>query len=122
MREPRQDDRRVENQEARLPGLSPGFRVQSAPKGHAGIIQLNGRRLSKGDRFEKTRYRCLPPDATEKAHDFIAPMTIQPKPRRRVRELRAIVDRGLASGWRYAFAVSEIATALLSDQKKRRPF
>lgn len=95
-----------------------GVARPECPKGHEGTVQLNGRRESKGGRFEKTRYRCLPSDRAEKAHDFIAPLAARRPAHDHGLECESCErpferTEGLASGWRYAFAVREVAEALV---------
>jgi hypothetical protein len=81
-------------------------------------VSLNGRQLSADGLYEKTIYRCVPAETTEKRHDFLAPMAA----------LRAAHDHdaecpscersfergeGLAAGFRYAFPVRQVAEALV---------
>jgi hypothetical protein len=78
----------------------------------------DGARARAVGRFEKTRYRCLPSDRAEKAHDFIAPFAAR-RPAHdhglECESCEAPFERaeGLASSWRYAFAVREVAEALV---------
>lgn len=96
-----------------------GVRRPRCPDGHAGRVVLNGtRRSSLGGRFEKSRYRCIPADRLERAHDFMEPTAA----RRRLvlnhpEECRTCGrpyyrGQGDATGWRYAFSIPQVAEAL----------
>jgi hypothetical protein len=91
----------------------------NCPRGHQGAIHLIGRRLSKNGVFGKTRYRCAPTDRNEKRHDFLAPMSARRAAHQHAGAECPSCERafgraeGLATGWRYGFAVREVAEALV---------
>jgi hypothetical protein len=96
----------------------PGVPRPPCPRGHVGTIRLNGRDLDAQGRFERTRYRCVPADKGEKEHVFQAPLAA----RREMSEAGHECDacerpfqraEGVASGWRFAFSVRDVATALV---------
>lgn len=96
--------------------LTPGIKRPPCPRGHEGVVRLDGVARTANGLYERTRFRCVPTDRGEKPHVFVEPM-----PARREHagqhpacphcERSFARAEGLVGGHRFAFVVREIATA-----------
>ena len=104
--------------------LTVGVERPPCPKGHDGIVYLDGRRKSAQGGFERTRFRCVPREAGEKEHVYLGRM-----PRRKTRAAESECGscervfaraQGYAGASRFAFVIREIATTSGQGRSWRR--
>ncbi len=97
--------------------LTSGVERPPCPRGHDGIIYLDGRRKTTQGGFERTRFRCVPREVGEKPHVYLGQM-----PRRKKRSAESECDacervfaraQGYTGASHFAFVVREIATVLV---------
>jgi|PersoiStandDraft_1058852.scaffolds.fasta_scaffold01351_7 hypothetical protein len=59
--------------------LTSGVERPPCPRGHDGIIYLDGRRKTTQGGFERTRFRCVPREAGEKTPQDLAQIAATPQ-------------------------------------------
>lgn len=97
--------------------LMPEIKRPPCPRGHEGVVRLDGVSRTKDRLFERTRFRCVPTDRDEKAHVYLGSMPARREhsgahPECPSCERSFHRAEGLAGGYRFRFVVREMAIAL----------